>query len=68
MSALKGFLVGIGDCKNAFYQSPLPSSLDPIFVEPVPEAGLSPSKVWKCLKAFQGLKAPPTTWSSFATT
>jgi hypothetical protein len=62
LAAAKGLSVAIGDCKNAFYQSDMPKNSPAVFVEPVPEAGLPPHLVWKCLKAFQGLKVSPQAW------
>ena len=45
IAALHGNPVAFGDCHSAFHQSPMPSELEPVNVEPAPEAQLDSSKV-----------------------
>ena len=41
----------------------MPSDSEPVYVEPAPEAQLDSSKVWRCKKAFQGLKISLEAWN-----
>jgi hypothetical protein len=56
----KGHVAAVGDCSGAFYQAPLKE--ERIFLEPPPEAQVSPDSVWEALCAFPGLKGAPKAW------
>lgn len=60
-----GWSIGLSDCKDAFYQSPLPPGVV-AYVEPPPEAQLPWNVVWKCKMAFKGLKISPRAWELHA--
>ena len=45
----------------------MPIGLEPVYVEPAPEAQMDSSKVWLCKKAFQGLEISPQAWCIHST-
>ena len=45
----------------------MPCDSEPLYVEPVPEANVHPSKVWLCKKAFQELQISPQAWGIHST-
>ena len=59
IAALHGNPVAFGECQSEFHQSPMLSDSQPVYLEPAPEAQLDSSKIWLCMKAFQGLKISP---------
>ena len=67
VAAITGNPVAFGDCHAAFYQSPMPKDAPDVFVRPPPEAEVPEGKCWKCLQAFQGLKASPKAWGDHST-
>ncbi len=57
---IQGHVAAVGDCSGAFYQAPLKE--ERIFLEPPPEAQVSPDSVWEALCASPGLKGAPKAW------
>ena len=67
-AALKGHVAAIGDCRGAFYQSPLnPDGTESqVWIEPPPEAELGPDYIWEAVSAFPGLKEAPRAWDTYS--